>query len=255
MKMLHWPDSMACYLTKDNILFSNDAFGQHYATEFMYNDLVDQDELYAECIKYYANILTPFSMFVDKKIKEVLDLKIPIDIIATSHGVIWRDNPTQIVEKYLTWANDYQENQITIIYGTMWNGTKRMAEAITKGIREIDKKVNVKLYNIAKTDKNDLITEIFKSRIILVGSPTIGGGVLTGVAAILEMIREMRFKNKKAASFGCYGWSGESIKVIKEHLEKSGFSVINDGIRALWNPDDESLEKCIEFGREIANTK
>lgn len=255
MKMLHWPDSMACYLTKDNILFSNDAFGQHYATEFMYNDLVDQDELYAECIKYYANILTPFSMFVDKKIKEVLDLKIPIDIIATSHGVIWRDNPTQIVEKYLTWANDYQENQITILYGTMWNGTKRMAEAITKGIREIDKKVNVKLYNIAKTDKNDLITEIFKSRIILVGSPTIGGGVLTGVAAILEMIREMRFKNKKAASFGCYGWSGESIKVIKEYLEKSGFSVINDGIRALWNPDDESLEKCIEFGREIANTK
>jgi len=254
MRMLHWPDSMACYLTGDNILFSNDAFGQHYATEYMYNDLVDQEELYAECIKYYANILTPFSLFVDKKIKEVLALNIPIDIIATSHGVIWRDNPTQIVEKYLTWANDYQENQITILYDTMWDGTKRMAEAITKGIREVDKKVNIKLYNIAKTDKNDLITEIFKSRIILVGSPTIGGGILSGVAEIMEMIKEMRFKNKKAASFGCYGWSGESIKVIKEHLEKSGFSVINDGIRALWNPDDESLEKCVEFGKEIART-
>ncbi len=254
MRMLHWPDSMACYLTGDNILFSNDAFGQHYATEYMYNDLVDQEELYAECIKYYANILTPFSLFVDKKIKEVLALNIPIDIIATSHGVIWRDNPTQIVEKYLTWANDYQENQITILYDTMWDGTKRMAEAITKGIREVDKKVNIKLYNIAKTDKNDLITEIFKSRIILVGSPTIGGGILSVVAEILEMIKGMRFKNKKAASFGCYGWSGESIKVIKEHLEKSGFSVINDGIRALWNPDDESLEKCVEFGKEIART-
>jgi len=255
MKMLHWPDSMACYLTKDNILFSNDAFGQHYATEFMYNDLVDQDELFTECMKYYANILTPFSAFVDKKIHEVLSLKIPIDIIATSHGVIWRDNPTQIVEKYLTWANDYQENQITLLYDTMWDGTKRMAEAIAKGIREIDKKVNVKLYNIAKTDKNDLITEIFKSRIILVGSPTIGGGVLSGVAELLEMIKGMRFKNKKASAFGCYGWSGESVKVITEHLEKSGFSIINDGIRAMWNPDDESVAKCIEFGREIANTK
>ncbi|MBA7524870.1 Anaerobic nitric oxide reductase flavorubredoxin [subsurface metagenome] len=254
MRMLHWPDSMACYLTKDNILFSNDAFGQHYATEFMYNDLVDQNELYVECIKYYANILTPFSVFVDKKIKEVLDLKIPIDIIATSHGVIWRDNPTQIVEKYLAWANAYQENQITILYDTMWDGTKRMAEAISKGILEIDKKVNLKLFNIAKTDKNDIITEIFKSRIILVGSPTIGGGILSSVAEILEMIKGMRFKNKKAAAFGCYGWSGESIKVIKEHLEKSGFSVINDGIRALWNPDDESIEKCVEFGREIAKT-
>jgi flavorubredoxin len=255
MRMLHWPDSMACYLTGDNILFSNDAFGQHYASEYMYNDLVDQDELFTECIKYYANILTPFSALVDKKIKEVLALNIPIDIIATSHGVIWRDNPTQIVEKYLSWANDYQENQITILYDTMWDGTKRMAEAITKGIREIDKKVNVKLYHIAKTDKNDIITEIFKSRIILVGSPTIGGGILSGVAEILEMIKGMRFKNKKAASFGCYGWSGESIKIIKEHLEKSGFSVINDGIRALWNPDNKSLEKCLEFGREIAKTK
>jgi len=254
MKMLHWPDSMACYLTGDNILFSNNAFGQHYATEYMYNDLVNQNELFMECIKYYANILTPFSALVDKKIKEVLALNIPIDIIATSHGVIWRDNPTQIVEKYLAWANSYQENQITILYDTMWDGTKRMAEAISKGIVETDKDVNVKLYNIAKSDKNDVITEIFKSKTILVGSPTIGGGILSSIAEILEMIKVLRFKNKKAASFGCYGWSGESIKVIREHLEKSGFSVINDGIRVLWNPDQESIEKCVKFGRVIANS-
>ena len=254
MKMLHWPDSMACYMTKDNILFSNDAFGQHYASEYMYNDLVDQNELFSECIKYYANILTPFSSLVDKKIKEVLSLNLPIDIIATSHGVIWRDNPTQIVEKYLTWANNYQENQITILYDTMWDGTKRMAEAISKGIVETDKKVNVKLYKVAGSDKNDILTEIFKSKTIVVGSPTIGGGILSSIAEILEMIKGLRFKNKKAASFGCYGWSGESIKVIREHLEKSGFSIINDGIRALWNPDQESIEKCVEFGREIANS-
>ena len=254
MRMLHWPDSMACYLTGDNILFSNDAFGQHYATEYMYNDLVDQNELWAECIKYYANILNPFSALVDAKIKEVLALNLPIDIIATSHGVIWRDNPTQIVEKYLAWANAYQENQITLLYDTMWDGTKLIAEAIVKGIREVDKEVNVKLYNIAKTDKNDLITEVFKSRIILIGSPTLGGGILSSSAEILEMIKGLRFKNKKAASFGCYGWSGESITIIKEHLERSGFSIINDGIRVLWNPDEESLEKCVEFGKDIAKS-
>lgn len=253
MRMLHWPDSMACYLTKDNILFSNDAFGHHYASEFRYNDLVDQNELYAECIKYYANILTPFSTLVDKKIKEVLDLKIPIDIIAPSHGVIWRENPTQIVEKYLAWANAYQENQITILYDTMWEGTKRMAEAITKGILEINQNINIKLFNIANSDKNDIITEIFKSKIILVGSPTINKGILSSVAEILEIIKGLSFKNKKAAAFGCYGWSGESIKVINDLLEKSGFSVISDGIRALWNPDIESLEKCVEFGKDIAN--
>ncbi|MDD3672346.1 MAG: MBL fold metallo-hydrolase, partial [Synergistaceae bacterium] len=104
MSMLHWPDSMACYLTKDNILFSNDAFGQHYATEKLFNDLVDQCELFNECIKYYANILTPFSAILRKKLAEVISLGLQIDIIATSHGVIWRDNPMQIVEKYAKWA-------------------------------------------------------------------------------------------------------------------------------------------------------
>jgi len=133
MKMLHWPDSMATYMTGDNILFSNDAFGQHYASEFLFNDLVDQDELFAESIKYYANILTPFSALVQKKIKEVLSLNLPIDIIATSHGVVWRDNPTQIVEKYLSWSQNYQENQITLLYDTMWEGTKLMAEKIAQG--------------------------------------------------------------------------------------------------------------------------
>ena len=95
--MLHWPDSMFTYMTGENILFSNDAFGQHYASDLMYNDLVDQAELYQEAIKYYANILTPFSPLVTNKIKEVLSFNLPVDMIATSHG-IWRDNPAQIIE-------------------------------------------------------------------------------------------------------------------------------------------------------------
>ncbi|MFH1352800.1 MAG: anaerobic nitric oxide reductase flavorubredoxin [bacterium] len=254
MKMLHWPDSMAAYLTGDNILFSNDAFGQHYASEYMFNDIVDQSELFSECIKYYANILTPFSSFAEKKINEVLALKIPIDIIAPSHGVIWRENPAQIVEKYLAWAKNYQENQITILYDTMWDGTKIMAENIALGIKKEDSAVNIKLFNISKTDKNDIITEIFKSRLILVGSPTIGKGITSAAAGILEEIEGLKFKNKKAASFGCYGWSGEAVSRINGLLEKAGFLLANQGIKCLWNPDDESIEKCVEFGMEIGKS-
>jgi flavorubredoxin len=255
MRMLHWPDSMACYLTRDNVLFTNDAFGQHYASEFMFNDLVNQNELYDECIKYYANILTPFSMLVDKKINEILNLKIPIDIIAPSHGVIWRENPKQIVENYLSWANNYQENQISIIYDTMWQGTRRMAEAIAKGIRKADDKITIKLLNASKYDKNDIITEIFKSKTILMGSPTISKGILTSVAAILELIKGLSFKDKQASSFGCYGWSGEAIKILNDNLEMAGFSIIHEGIRALWNPTEDVLKKCQYFGREIVHKK
>ncbi|MGE4284577.1 MAG: anaerobic nitric oxide reductase flavorubredoxin, partial [Clostridia bacterium] len=207
-RMLHWPDSMFTYMTGENILFSNDAFGQHYASELLYNDCVDNAELYQEAIKYYANILTPFSMFVTKKIEEVLSFNLPVDMICPSHGVIWRENPLQIVNKYLEWANQYQENQITLIYDTMWDGTRRMAEAIAEGIRAADDQIVVKMYNISKSDKNDIVTEVFKSKAFLLGSPAINKGILFSAAGIVEMIKGLGFKNKKAAGFGCYGWSG-----------------------------------------------
>jgi flavorubredoxin len=237
-QMLHWPDSMMCYLTGDSILFSNDAFGQHIASELVYNDLVDQAELYQEAIKYYANILTPFSTLVDRKIAEVVALNVPVNMICPSHGVIWRNDPLQIVNRYVQWARAYAENQITIVYDSMWDGTRQMAEAIAKGITETDQTVTVKLFNVARSDKNDVITEIFKSKAILVGSPTVNKGVLSAVAGILEEIKGLRFQNKKAAAFGCYGWSGEAIKVISERLKEGGFQVLNDGIReklyAIW---------------------
>lgn len=252
-QMLHWPDSMMCYLTPDSILFSNDAFGQHIASELMYNDLVDQAELFQEAIKYYANILTPFSALVDKKIKEVLALNVPVNMICPSHGVIWRKDPLQIVNKYLEWANAYVENQITIAYDSMWDGTRRMAEAITRGIMEEDPALTVKVFNIARSDKNDLITEIFKSKGVLIGSPTINKGILSAVAAILEEIKGLKFVNKKAAAFGCYGWSGEAVKVISEKLKESGFQLLNKGIRQTWNPNSEAIDHCIRFGKEFAS--
>ena len=249
--MLHWPDTMFTYLSGENMLFSNDGFGQHYASEFMYNDKVDQAELYQEALKYYANILTPFSKQVLKKIEEILSLNLPIDMICPSHGVIWRDNPIQIVNKYLEWANEYQENQITIIYDSMWNATRRMAECIAEGITTNNKDVTVKVINSAKSDKNDVIVETFKSKIVLIGSSTINNGILSSTASIIEMIKGFKFKNKKGAAFGSYGWSGEAIKLLTEELEKAGINTINSGIRELWNPDEEALNRCRDFGKSI----
>jgi flavorubredoxin len=250
--MLHWPDSMFCYLTGDQVLFSNDAFGQHLASEHMFNDQVDRCELYQEGIKYYANILTPFNKQVARKIEEFVGLNLPTAMICPSHGVIWRDDPLQIVNQYAAWANDYRENQITIIYDSMWNSTRKMAEALAAGITSSDPTVTVKLYHSARSDRNDILTEVFKSKMILVGSPTINRGILSSVAAILEEIKGLGFKEKKAAAFGSYGWSGEAIKTISSRLHEAGFEVVNEGVRTLWNPDIQSLDHCFEFGASIA---
>lgn len=251
-RMLHWPDSMMTYMTGENILFSNDAFGQHYASDLMYNDCVDQGELFQEAIKYYANILTPFSALVTRKIEEILALNLPLNMIAPSHGIIWRDNPVQIVEKYMEWATPYAENQITIAYDTMWNATRKMAEAITEGIKSVDKDISVKLFNVAMTDKNDLITEIYKSKALLVGCSTVNKSIMSGTGGILDLIRGLGLKNKKAAAFGSYGWSGESIALLTQRLKEAKFDVVNEGLKELWNPDQDGLERCRAFGVEFA---
>lgn len=243
MPMMHWPDSMATYMTGDNILFSNDAFGQHFAVEELFNDKADQCLLYKEAMKYYANILNPFSMMVGKKLPEIAAMNLPIDMIAPSHGVIWRENPLQIVNKYAEWCAAYKEDQVTVIYDTMWDGTAAIAHEIAREINRQSPDTVVKVMNIAKTDKNEIMTEVFKSKAIAVGSPTAENNILSTVAGWLTFLKALRFKNKKAAAFGCYGWSGEGVGILKNLLKDAGFTVIDEEVKSLWNPDDDDFRK------------
>lgn len=249
MMMLHWPDSMATYLTEDNILFSNDAFGQHFAVNELFNDKANQCILEKEALKYYANILTPFANIAKKKIEEIVSLNLPIDIIAPSHGVIWRENPLQIVEKYAKWSDSYKEDQITIVYDTMWEATASMAHLLAEEIHQLSPDTVVKIFNCAKEDKNEIMTEVFKSKALAVGSPTVGRDVLSSVAGWLHFLKALNFKDKIGAAFGTYGWSGESAKVIKESLEDAGFETIDTTAKVKWTmeeKDEEAIKKLAE---------
>ena len=248
--MLHWPDSMFTYLTGDNLLMPNDAFGQHYATAFRYNDQVDQAELKEEALKYFANILTPFSDLVLKKIDEVLSLGLPVDMIAPSHGVIWRDDPLQIVKLYQEWAHQTPQDSAVILYGTMWEATRRMAEAIGEGLGS--EGVPFKLVHMATSDRNDALVEVFRSKAIIVGSPTFNNGLLPTITPILEDLKGLRFRNKIGAAFGSYGWNAQSVKLLEEHLGKCRISVVAEGVVAKWQPGVDDLDRCKELGKQVA---
>lgn len=249
--MLHWPDTMFTYMSGDEILFSNDAFGQHYATESLFDTAADVNEVMYEAEKYYTNILNLYSPMVARKVKEVLGMNLPIKMIAPSHGVIWTKYISQIIESYQKWSTPYQENQITIVYDTMWQSTRLMGEAIAEGIHRADPSVEVKLYNVAKEDKNDVLTQMFRSKAVLVGSPTINYGYSFAIAGILEMARGLKFKGKKAAAFGSYGWSGDAPKLITKHLQEAGFDVVDDGIKCLWVPDNKAIDECRDYGEQF----
>lgn len=247
--MLHWPDTMFTYMPDTKILFSNDAFGQHLSSWEIFNDKVDQCELEQEALKYYANILTPFSKLVTKKIEELVSMKLDIDIIAPSHGIIWRENPMQIVEKYLEWAKGEGEARVIVAYNSMYGATKKMAEYIGFGLERAN--VEYRLYNVSSTDLNDLLTQIFLAKGIIAGASTINNGPLVSLYSLLKEMKGLKYINKVGASFGSYGWSGESPKVLQELLEDAKVEIIQENLKIKYRPNREELDQCIEFGKSF----
>lgn len=249
--MIHWPDSMFTYLTGKNILFSNDAFGQHFASSDIFNDTVDKAEVEQEAIKYYANILTPFSKFVAKKIEELKKMNLPIDMIAPAHGIIWRKNPMDIVEKYSEWAKCNSEKSVVIIYNSMWGATHKMADFIGHGVGAAG--LSYKIFNSATSDRNDVITDIFKSKGIILGSSTVNNGILPSLMTYIEDLMGLKFQNKLGASFGSYGWSGEAPKLLSDYLEKAKIKVIEEPLKVKYNPTEQELKQCFDFGKSFGN--
>lgn len=172
-------------------------------------------------------------------------------MIAPSHGIIWRKDPTQIVHKYLEWAKGLNDNHVVIIYNSMWGATKKMAEHIGIGLEEAG--VSHHLFNVATADRNDVITEIFKSKGLICGSSTVNNGILASLAPVLDELKGLKYTNKVSAAFGSYGWSGEGPKVIEDLLKKAKVKIIQDSIKVLYMPDEYELHQCIQFGKEFGN--
>ena len=248
--MLHWPDTMFTYIEKDSLLLSNDGFGQHLASSKRFDDEVDQNVLMWEAAKYYANILWLYSSVVIRKIEEVQKLGLKIDMIAPSHGMIWRKDPMKIVTSYLKWAKGDAEKKVLIVYDTMWKSTEKMAKAMIEGISS--EGVGVTLYRLPFSDNGDIIGELLETKGLLVGSATINNGVLPTVAPFLREMEGLRPRNKLAAAFGSYGWGGGATATIEKSLKGAGMELAAPALTFKWVPDKTELKKCYEYGQEFA---
>jgi len=249
--MLHWPESMFTYYVEEEVLMPNDAFGQHYATEKRFADEVDQNTLWKEAEKYYANILWPLSSMVQRKIEEVIKLGLPIKVIAPSHGLIWRKNPLEIVTRYLAWAKgERTSDKIVIAWDTMWQSTTKMARAIAEGVDS--EGITPLVMLIPHSDRSDIMAELLEAKGILVGSSTMHNDILPTVAPILSDFEVLKPKGKKAAAFGSYGWGGGAVKRIQESMERGKMEIVMEPFTVKWVPTEEELKNAVEFGRAFA---
>lgn len=248
--MIHWPDSMFTYCPEEQMLMPNDAFGQHYATSRRFDDEVDQCALMDEAAKYYGNILWPLGSVILKKIEEVQRLNIPIKIIAPSHGIVWRKDPMKIINAYVSWAKNETKPKIVVAYETMWGSTEKMARKIVDGIT--DAGISVKLFDVATTDRTEIIKEMLDAKGFIIGSSTHDNDMLPNIAGFLEFLKGLRPKNRQAAVFGSYGWAGGAVNSIEKLLKEAGIEVIAPGISAKYAPDENEMKRCREYGKEFA---
>lgn len=248
LPMLHWPDSMATYLEEEQILFSNDAFGQHYSTNFKFDDENDLSELLYEAKKYYANILTPFNRLVVKAL-DSLGL-LPIRMIAPSHGLIWRSNIADILDLYKQWSTGESEPLVLVVYDSMWGSTEAMARRIIEGLTAGG--IKAKLYRMADSDKSEMVAELLTARGLIVGSSTLNNGMLPTMAAVLYYMKGLKHLNKSGAAFGAYGWAGGAQADMELALKAAGIDVVMTGPTLKWAPNQDEIQRCFEFGREFA---
>jgi anaerobic nitric oxide reductase flavorubredoxin len=248
--MLHWPDSMFTYVVEDKILMPNDAFGQHLASSERFDDEVDEHVLMEEATIYYANILMPLAPLITRKLEEVTKMGIPIDMIAPSHGIIWRSDPSKIIKAYSDWSAGFSKNKIVIVFDTMWGSTDKMARAVAEGT--VSQGVDVKLLKLRAANRTEAMTEIIDAKAVIVGSPTLNNGMFPTLGSFLTYATGLKPKGKLWAFFGSYGWGGGAVKAMTEMAQKAGFEVYEQSIQVKYVPDSEDLKKCFEFGQQIA---
>ncbi|MGM0453144.1 MAG: FprA family A-type flavoprotein [Thermodesulfobacteriota bacterium] len=247
-RMLHWPDSMFTYEKSEKILFSSDAFGQHYAGYEMFDDVVG-DAIMAHAKKYFANILLLYSPLIVKLVDQVTEMGLEINMICPDHGIIWRQDPGKIINAYVEWSKQQSGRKAIVVYDTMWNSTRVLAEAIAEGIA--DQGVFARPIHIRSAHRSDIMTEVLDAKALVFGSPTINNTMFPTLADVLTYIKGLRPKNKIGTAFGSYGWSGEAVGQIRGELEAMGVEIIDDGLRVAYVPDEKTKKSAFEFGQKI----
>lgn len=234
--MVHWPDNMVAYMPEEKILFSNDAFGQHYASSERFDDECPLEVIMEQAANYYANIVMPYGMQVNKALQESAPLD--IEMIAPSHGIIWRSHAKEVVAAYSKWVSNQPEKKALIVYDTMWNSTEIIGKTITEAFEEKGYKYIV--MNLQDNHISDIMQEVLMAEYVCVGSPTLNNGIMPTVAAFLAYLKGLSPKKRKAIAFGSYGWSGQSVGMVEEALKDSGFEVI-ESIKLQYVPDEKDL--------------
>lgn len=245
--MVHWPDSMVTYIPSDKLLLPNDAFGQHIASSERFDDEIEWGILKEEAAKYYANIVMPYGGQVSSALNALSGLD--IDMIAPSHGIIWRSHIPKILAEYKKWANYETEEKAMIIYDSMWGSTEKIAYTLREGIEE--EGVHVSMRNLKNTHISDIIKDIISTKLVLLGSPTLNNSMLPTMGYFLMYLKGLRPKKRIGFVFGSYGWGGQAVGEIEKIVKDMAWEMPEKSININYVPDENELGSVKKIGNKL----
>jgi len=241
--MLHWPETMFTYLQENKTLFPCDFFGSHRA-DGLYDDEVEDLIVYAQ--RYFGEIMMPFRFMGQKALEKIKDLE--IEIIAPSHGPIHR-NPEHILEAYRKWVNGETKQKTIIVYSTMWKSTEKMIQTIADTLTS--EGVEVVVYNLTLSDIGDVAKDLVDSRAIVLGAPTVLGGIHPLAFYAAYLVKALRPPLKYGVVLSSYGWGGGAVKHAQEVLEPLKMELVG-AMEINGPPTENDITKIIEVGKTLA---
>eukprot|EP01156_Anaeramoeba_ignava_P020946 Anaeramoba_ignava/c17705_g1_i1.p1 GENE.c17705_g1_i1~~c17705_g1_i1.p1 ORF type:complete len:511 (-),score=87.04 c17705_g1_i1:116-1648(-) len=250
--LVHWPESIVTYMPEEKILFSMDAFGQHYATTKRFDDEVDFSIVLDEMKIYYANILMRLSVPIKKALKNLGTLD--ISTICPSHGVVFRqkENISKIIEKYTDWANFKKKPHVILFYDTMYKSTQRMINEVAAGIKEVSG-VTFDIMNVRTNHITDIATGALDCAALVVGSPVFQEHSMPEVICALSYLEALRPLDKLALIVSSYGWSQSgAANDISRYLDSIKAKQIRDPIFSFYRPTNSLLKECRDAGKQLA---
>ncbi len=246
--LAHWPESMFTYLPQEKILFSMDAFGQHFASPQRFDDESCLAAALIEAKTYYANILTPYGVPAAKALAAAA--KLDIGMIAPSHGVIWRKHLPRILEAYQDWSSGIPRRKVVVLYDSMWDSTAHMAQAVHEGA--LCAGAEVQLMHLRQSTLTRIATEVFDAAAVAFGSATLNAWMMPMAGAALAYLQGLKPSKKAAVAFGSYGWSRGGPEAVHEALEGLKWELVGPPIKSQYRPTQENLEQCRAAGAQLA---
>jgi len=240
--MVHWPETMMSYDIQDKLLFTGDAFGGFGALSGgLFDDEVNVEYYEDETLRYYSNIVGKFSPMVQKAFAKLKGLD--IKIIASTHGPVWRTNPGLIIEQYDRWSRYEAEDGVVLAYASMYGNTKKMAEAVSRGLVEGGIK-EIRMHDVSRTHVSYMLKDCWRYKGIILGSVTYDVNPLITMKHLTDLLEAKHLKNRTLGIFGSYGWSGGAVKYLQGFAERTKWELVQPVVEAERRPSKDILDQC-----------